>query len=68
MRVRQTKEGELTDDQVEQLTVGDRIKRGALTGTVHTIGPVGGLGKRAKQANQRLLISLLQHEQRRLRH
>jgi hypothetical protein len=30
---------ELTDDQVEKLTVGDRIRRGALTGTVHTIGP-----------------------------
>jgi hypothetical protein len=30
---------ELTDDQVENLTVGDRIGRGALTGTVHTIGP-----------------------------
>jgi hypothetical protein len=27
------------DDQVENLTVGDRIKLGALTGTVHTIGP-----------------------------
>jgi hypothetical protein len=29
----------LTDDQVEKLTVGDRIRQGALTGTVHTIGP-----------------------------
>jgi hypothetical protein len=25
MRIRQLKEGELTDDQFEQLTVGDRI-------------------------------------------
>jgi hypothetical protein len=32
-------EGELTDDQIEKLVVGDRITRGALTGTVHTIGP-----------------------------
>jgi preprotein translocase subunit YajC len=29
----------LTDDQVEKLAVGDRIRRGSLTGTVHTIGP-----------------------------
>jgi len=29
----------VTDDQVEKPTVGDRIKQGALTGTVHTVGP-----------------------------
>ena len=29
----------MTDDQVEKLTVGDRIRRDALTGTVHTVGP-----------------------------
>jgi hypothetical protein len=29
----------LTDDQVEKLTVGDRISQGALTGTIHTVGP-----------------------------
>jgi hypothetical protein len=32
-------EGKLTDDQIEHLTVGDRIRQGTLTGTVHTVGP-----------------------------
>jgi hypothetical protein len=32
-------EGRLTDDQLEKLTFGDRINRGALTGTVYTVGP-----------------------------
>jgi hypothetical protein len=31
-------EGELTDDQVEKLTVGDRIELGALTGTIVQAG------------------------------
>ena len=29
----------MTDDQVEKLTVGDRIRQGTLAGTVHTVGP-----------------------------
>ena len=32
-------EGKLTDDQIEKLKVGDRVSQGALTGTVHTVGP-----------------------------
>jgi hypothetical protein len=32
-------EGELTDDEVEKLTVGDRIKARALTGTIVEAGP-----------------------------
>jgi hypothetical protein len=39
----------LTDDEVEKLNVGDRISQGALTGTVHTVGPEfigsGGMGR-----------------------
>jgi hypothetical protein len=31
-------EGELTDDEIEKLALGDRIRRDALTGTVHTVG------------------------------
>ena len=29
----------MTDDEIEKLVVGDRIRRDALTGTVHTVGP-----------------------------
>ena len=39
MRSDSHKEGELTDDQVERLAVGDRVQRESLSGTVHTIGP-----------------------------
>jgi hypothetical protein len=29
----------MTGYEVDRLQVGDRIRRGALTGTVHTVGP-----------------------------
>jgi hypothetical protein len=29
----------MTHDEIEKLVVGDRIRRVALTGTVHTVGP-----------------------------
>ena len=31
--------GKLVEDQVEKLTIGDRISQGTLTATVHTVGP-----------------------------